>query len=73
MAQPKNKFEAARKMSGISLQEMAITCDMSPVTASNREKSPMDFRLCELSALYETMTDSAKPILKEAVDEIFLA
>ena len=39
----------------------------------NREKRPEQFRLCELAKVYEALSDTAKPILKDAVSDIFLA
>lgn len=38
----------------------------------NREKRPEQFRLCELAKVYEALSDTAKPILKDAVSDIFL-
>lgn len=62
-----NRFRAARKASDMTLEQAATCCDISKVTYRLREVSPEDFRLSELKGLYSQLTDTAKPILLEAV------
>lgn len=66
------KFGAARRASGMSIDRAATLADMSKQCYISREKHPEQFRLCELAGVYDGMTDTAKPILREAVQEIFL-
>lgn len=66
------KFIAARRASGMSIENAATSADMSKPCYISREKHPEQFRLCELVGLYEGMTDTAKPILRDAVQDIFL-
>ncbi|MBX9032639.1 hypothetical protein [Gordonibacter massiliensis (ex Traore et al. 2017)] len=68
----KDKFVAARKASGLSLESAAEKAEMSKQGYVNREKRPEQFRLCELAKVYEALSDTAKPILKDAVSDIFL-
>ena len=67
-----DKFAAARKASGITIEKAALTCDMSKPCYCSREKDPQQFRLVELKKLYAIMSDTAKPILRDAICDLFL-
>ena len=66
------KFVAARKASGLSLESAAEKVKLSKQCYINREKNPEQFRLCELAGLYQSLSETAKPILRDAVADIFL-
>ena len=68
----KDKFVAARKASGLTLDKASELVGLSTQGYINREKEPCHFRLCELESLYGGMTETARPILREAVMDIFL-
>ena len=72
MSIPNEKFVAARKASGLSLEDASELADVSKPCYIGREKHPEQFRLCELLGVYRGMTDTAKPIMRDAVQEIFL-
>lgn len=72
MAISKDKFRAARQASGLSLEKAAETVNLSKQGYINREKLPEQFRISEISKLYNALSETAKPILREAVDDIFL-
>lgn len=61
-------FAAARRASGISCEDAGKTCGISRVTYSQHESSPKDFRLSELRDMYQTLSDTAKPIWLSAID-----
>lgn len=67
-----DKFVAARKASGMTLEIAAKHTDMSKQGYINREKHPDQFRLCEIAGLFKAMDSTSKSILRDAVDEIFL-
>lgn len=67
-----NKFKAARRASNMTLEKASELAKLSKPGYANREKNPETFRLYELENLYEGMSDIAKPILVEAVNDIFL-
>ena len=62
-----NRFRAARKASDITLDQAALICSVSKPTYVQHEQMPGDYRLSELKALYASMTDTAKPILIDAI------
>ncbi len=66
------KFIAARRASGMSLSLAAEKAKLSIQCYINREKHPEQFRLCELMGVYEDLSDTAKPIMRSAVEDIFL-
>lgn len=66
------KFIAARKASGMSLDYASEKAKLSKQCYINREKHPEQFRLSELAGVYDSMSDTARPILKSAVEDIFL-
>lgn len=72
MAIEAEKFIAARKASGLSLENAAELAKMSKVCYINREKHPEQFRLYELKGVYSSLSDTAKPIFRDAVLQIFL-
>ena len=72
MSVENEKFVAARKASGMSLECASEKAKLSKQCYINREKHPEQFRLCELVGVYEELSDTAKPILRSAVEDIFL-
>lgn len=62
-----DKFAAARRASGMTCEHAGTTCGISRVTYQQRESSPEDFRLSELRSLYQDMSQTAKPILFDAI------
>ncbi|MEG1907672.1 MAG: hypothetical protein RR178_09425 [Gordonibacter sp.] len=67
-----SKFGAARRASGLTAEKAATICNFTPPTLIEREKNPASWRLGELLLLHDAMTDTAKAILIEAVNDIFL-
>ena len=66
-----NKFGAARRASGMTIGKAAECAGLSAPTYLLREKNPGSFRLRELKGMYDSMSDTAKPILLEAISEFF--
>lgn len=66
------KFIAARRASGLSIECAAKAVNLSKQCYVNREKQPEQFRLHELANLHDHLSETAKPILREAVSDIFL-
>lgn len=62
-----NRFRAARKASDMTFDSAATSCNVSKPTYVQHEQMPGDYRLSELRGLYSGMTDTAKPILLDAV------
>lgn len=62
-----NRFRAARKASDMTLERAAASCDVSKATYVQHEQMPGDYRLSELRGLYSHMTETARPILLDAV------
>lgn len=62
-----DKFRAARRASDMTLEDAGSCCGVTRVTYQQRETAPGDFRLSELRSLYEEMTQTARPILADAV------
>lgn len=62
-----NKFRAARKASDMTLNVAADVCGVSKPTYVQHEGEPSDFRLSELRGLYSGMSETARPILLDAV------
>jgi DNA-binding XRE family transcriptional regulator len=73
MITDKNKFKAARAASGLSLSEASEVVSLSKQCYIAREKTPEQFRLTELEKLYGALDNTGKPILKDAVNQIFLS
>lgn len=65
------KFAAARRASGLTVERAAQVCDVSRPTYTSRERYPLDFRLSELSTLYDALDDIGKKLLLEAVESTF--
>lgn len=63
---------AARRASGMTLEEAASACGITRQTYQLREKSPAEFRLGELLGLHARMNRTGKKILHEGVANIFL-
>ena len=66
------KFIAARKASAMSLEKAANLANLSVQSYINREKQPEQFRLHELEGVYSELSETAKPIFRDAVSQIFL-
>lgn len=62
-----NKFRAARRASDLTVGQAGEICGITRVTYQQREISPGDFRLSELRAIYQGLTETAKPIFADAV------
>ena len=60
-------FSAARRASGLSCESAGKVCGITRVTYSQREIEPKDFRLSELRSLYDALSETAKPILFDAI------
>ena len=73
MLQLSDKLIAARKASDLTLENAAKLANLSKQGYINREKNPEQFRLCELAGVYQEISDTAKPIFREGVMEIFLS
>ena len=65
------KFAAARRASGLTVDRAAQVCEVSRPTYTSRERYPLDFRLSELARLYEALDDTGKRLLLEAVNSTF--
>lgn len=61
------KFGAARRASSMTCEDAGSACGMSRITYAQRELNPAEFRLSELKSLYRNLSDTAKPILVDAV------
>lgn len=69
----KDKFSAARRASGLSIVQITQAAGLkSTSTYMAHENGPGQFRLDEIAGMYASMSDIAKPILREAVCDIFL-
>jgi DNA-binding XRE family transcriptional regulator len=64
-----NKFRAARKASDMSQSEAASACGIADPTYRIRERSPLSFRINELRGLYSSLSETAKPVLLDAINE----
>lgn len=64
-------FGAARRASGLTVDKAAQICNISRPTYTSREHTPLDFRLSELSALYDSLDNIGKKLLLEAVNSTF--
>lgn len=65
------KFAAARRASGLTVEHAAAVCGVSRPTFNARERYPLDYRLSELGALYGALDDTGKRLLREAVNSVF--
>lgn len=64
-------FAAARRASGLTVEEAARACGVSRPTMSAREGWPLDFRLGELRALHAAMDPRGRALLREAVGSVW--
>lgn len=62
-------FAAARRASGITATEAAVTCGLSRPTFGVREAQPGGFRLDELRAMACRMDATGRELLERAVRE----
>lgn len=65
------KFAAARRASGLTLEDAASICGITRQTYSFRERNPGDFRLQEIEKLSMSLDDSGRKLLMEAVESLF--
>lgn len=72
MGEAYEKFAAARRASGLTIEKAADMCGVSVPTYIDRERNPLMFRLHEIRSLYGGMTETAKSIMRDAVGDIFL-
>lgn len=73
MTPDKEKFAAARRASGLTVAQMTEAAGIrSTSTYMAHENGPGQFRLDELAGMYANMSDIARPILREAICDIFL-
>lgn len=73
MKKKENKFKTARMASNMTIEQAAKAAGLAMATYQLRERKPDDFRIKELRGLYASMTETAKPILRDAVRDIFLS
>ena len=67
------KFAAARRASGMTLAKAAESAGIRSInTYTGREDDPLQFRLGELKGMYDSMDNIGRPLLLEAVTDIFL-
>lgn len=67
------KFSAARRASGLTIAQITEASGLkSTSTYVAHEDAPGQFRLDELAGIYASMSDIARPLLKEAICDIFL-
>lgn len=65
------KIAAARRASNLTIAKAAEICEISKPCYIQREKNPDMFRMHEIAHLYEALSDTAKPIFREAVSSVF--
>lgn len=66
-------FVAARRASLMTQEAAAAACGMKArQTYALREESPRDMTLGNLVDIYESMSDSGKRLLRDAVADLFL-
>lgn len=69
----KDKFKMARRASGMSINEITAAAGLSSTsTYAAREDYPEQYRLGEIIGIYNNMSDLSKPLLRDAVMDIFL-
>lgn len=64
-------FDAARRASGLSTEQVADACGLSAQTIRFREKRPQDYRLKELSAMFQVLSPLGKEIFLKAAENYF--
>lgn len=65
-------FYAARRASGLTVEDAAIACGITRQTYQLREANPEDFRISELIGLKNNLTDIGEQVLSETINDIFL-
>lgn len=65
------KFAAARRAAGLTVDKAAQVCEVSRPTYTSRERYPLDFRLSELARLHEALDETGRRLLLEAVHSTF--
>lgn len=73
MSKEIGKFEAARRVSGLTAEKVCSTCEFTRPTLAEREQNPDSWRLGELRNLNSSLTEDGTRILQEAIiSHIFL-
>ena len=73
MGTENEQFITARKASGKTLAQITELAGLKSITTyMGREDDPRQFRLSELKGMYDGINDTAKTILLDAVNGIFL-
>lgn len=65
---PKMYFAAARRASGLTIDEAAKVCGASHPTYNSRERNPMCFSLEELCRLYASLDEVEQELLMRGID-----
>lgn len=60
-------FAAARRASGLSVEQACRICGVSRPTYNSRERDPSQYRLCELQALYAELDATGRELLMRGV------
>lgn len=67
-------FAAARGASGMTLDQIKEAANVKSIgTYTTHEKCPSLFRLGEIEGMYKAMSEPARGLLRDAVNEIFLS
>ena len=64
---PKMYFAAARRASGLTIDEAAEACGVSRPTYNSRERNPMGFRMEELRRLHASLDEVGRELLMRGV------
>lgn len=65
------KFYAARRASGLTLDDAASVCGISRPSYVSRESAPGTFRLEEIHSLYENMNEDGRLLVREGLKDLF--
>ena len=60
-------FAAARRASGLTVDDACRACGVSRPTYNSREKDPGQYRLCELASLYAELDETGRELLMRGV------
>lgn len=60
-------FAAARRASGLSVEQACRICGVSRPTYNSRERDPSQYRLCELASLYAELDETGRELLMRGV------
>ena len=66
-ATPSSLFAAARRASGLSVEDARLACGLSRPTVNSRESDPGSYRLSELRALYAALDDTGRELLMRGI------